>query len=140
VALEGVRLLVLALDTTLQRGAGAAGVRSRPGVTLGPVAITPDELGTAWHQGRAQVVLPWRAAGAPVQRLDAGQAPHAWGDVLAQLCATRRLRAGAVVGCGDLSAGPAAPLCHGDTLRLDAIGRDGLSLFGAIEQTVVPRD
>ena len=41
---------------------------------------------------------------------------------------------------GDLSARPAAPLCHGDTLRLDAIGRDGLSLFGAIEQTVVPRD
>lgn len=146
VALEGVRLLVLALDLTLQRWAaaeqtaGMAGVRSRPGVTLGPVAVTPDELGDAWRQGQAQLALQWRAAGATVQRLDAGQASHHWGQLLAQLCATRRLRAGALVGCGALGAGPDAPVSHGDTLHLDALGRDGLSLFGAIEQAVVPRD
>ncbi len=31
-----------------------------------------------------------------------------------------------------------AALRHGDTVRIEAHGRDGLSLFGAIEQTVLP--
>jgi len=31
-------------------------------------------------------------------------------------------------------------LRHGDTVRIEARGRDGLSLFGAIEQTVLPAD
>jgi fumarylacetoacetate (FAA) hydrolase len=159
-ALEGVRLLLLANDLHLrEREAGRA--QTQPASAYGPVAVTPDELGAAWQGGRVQLTLQVQCNGRKFGLLDTG-ADMRWhfGQLLADLAALRGLRAGSLLGAGtvtnaDASRGhasiddkrrheavtdgaPKTPfLAVGDRLRVEAKGRDGHSVFGAIEQRVV---
>jgi fumarylacetoacetate (FAA) hydrolase len=82
-----------------------------------------------------------------------------FGQLIAHVAKTRQLRAGSIVGSGTVSnkdwncgysciaekraietikhgAPQTAFMQHGDTIRIEMKGSDGLSLFGAIEQTV----
>ena len=82
-----------------------------------------------------------------------------FGQLIAHLAKTRHLRAGSVIGSGTVSntdaakgfaciaekravetlqrGAPISPfLVPGDRIRIEIKGRDGLSVFGAIEQTV----
>ncbi len=167
-ALDGVRLLMLVNDWTL-RGRVAAELakgfgflHSKPGVACGPLAVTPDELGEAWQGGRAHLTLQARLNGREVGRCATGPDMHFhFGQLVAHAAATRRLRAGTVVGSGTVSnAGGAQGWCcvaekrameiidsgeaatpylqHGDTVRLEATDAQGHSVFGAIEQRVAP--
>jgi fumarylacetoacetate (FAA) hydrolase len=144
-ALEAVRLLMLFHTPrlrVLQTGDGAAGmgpVQSLlPGV-FGPVAITPDELGDAWVRGRLALTLQvdWNGLRVAQCEVPEAMALHA-GQVMARAAAHRRLRAGALVGCGGwcvLQEGAVSGgMRWGDAVRIDLLGRDGSSVFGAIEQ------
>jgi fumarylacetoacetate (FAA) hydrolase len=85
-----------------------------------------------------------------------------FGQLIAHIAKTRNLRAGSIVGSGTLSQRDAAAgygciieqrarelleqgeartpyLGFGDRVRIEAIGADGQSLFGAIEQLVSRR-
>ncbi len=164
-AIEGVRLLLLAGDVTLRNRASVEAARgfgllhSKPATTFAPVAVTPDELGAAWHAGRAGLTLECRVNDKPFGRCDAaaGMQFH-FGELISHLCRTRDLRAGSIVGTGCVSDRDAAgALCiaeqraiettagaapttqflkTGDTVRLDARDAAGASVFGAIEQHV----
>lgn len=163
-AVEGVRLLLLANDVTL-RGPAAADaepgfdfVRSKPSTAFAPVAITPDELGTAWQVGRAGLTLECRLNDKPFGRCDtAADMRFHFGELLSHVCRTRGLRAGSIVGTGCVSQRDAAHgvLCiaerrfidvesttlpeflrFGDTVWIEARGAAGASVFGAIEQRV----
>lgn len=147
--LESVRLLMLATDWQLpSRDTGRVSVAT----TFNPVAVTPDELGSAWHGGLLQGPLTLRCNEQRPQTWPAppGHGLHA-GQMLALLARHRRLRAGSLVGCGPLAVAqgaPAAPagtelaqgrslvLQPGDRLRLEMLGTDGLSVFGALDLTV----
>jgi fumarylacetoacetate (FAA) hydrolase len=84
-----------------------------------------------------------------------------FGQLIAHICRTRNVRAGSIVGSGtvsnkDWSRGysciaekraietieEGAPktefMKYGDTIRIEMKGKDGHSLFGAIEQMVAP--
>ena len=167
-ALEGVRLLMIAnvlslrelIPAELARGFGL--LQGRPATAFGPVAIAPDELGSAWRGGRVHLSVQCDWNGGGVGRCESGaETRFDFGQLLAHLCKTRSVRAGSIVGSGtvgnrDGSAGHCciaairavesveggAPttgfLRHGDTLRIEMMGDDGQSLFGAIEQTVRP--
>jgi fumarylacetoacetate (FAA) hydrolase len=143
----------------------------RTRTAFGPVAVTPDELGDAWSRGRVHLPLRVTWNGRAVGRCDAGAGmTFHFGRLLAHLCQTRAIGAGAIVGCGPvcnatdarkgrgdgsggysaiaqkraveiLQDGRAATgfLQVGDTVRIDMTGRDGASLFGAIEQEVRAR-
>lgn len=166
-ALEGVRLVMLANDWTLRERVAAeidkrlGLVQSKPATAWAPLAVTPDELGEAWAGGRLQLPVGVAVNGQPVARLDAGQMHFHFGQLIAHLARTRNVRAGSIVGGGtvsnaDASAGYAciaekraldtlehgAPrtgyLAYGDHLRIEVKGRDGASVFGAIEQVVAP--
>ncbi len=109
-ALEGVRLLMLANTWCLrewqvhERASGLSALQSRPGQAFSPVAVTPDELGDAWAQGRVALPLQTHWNGRRVGLCDA--APDMTlhlGQLLAQVAATRALRAGTVVTTGPLS-------------------------------------
>lgn len=166
-ALEGIRLLMLANDVTLRqlvpaelaRGCGL--LQSRPATAFGPVAVTPDELGTAWQGGRVHLNLEVTWNGRRVGRCDAGPEMHFhFGALIAHLAKTRPVRAGSIVGSGTVSNRDASRGCGciaelralealesgapatgymqpGDTLRIEMKGSDGQSVFGAIEQRVV---
>lgn len=109
-ALEGVRLLMLANTWCLrewqahERAQGLSAVHSRPAQSFSPVAVTPDELGDAWVQGRVSLTLQTQWNGRRVGLCDAGadMTLHL-GQLLAQAAATRALRAGTVVTTGPLS-------------------------------------
>jgi len=159
-ALEAVRLLTLCGVWHVEVPAGSDG-SSPPSMHLAlatsfaPVMVTPDELGTAWRDGRLQGDLQMERGAAPARRANAqAHAPacadaHAHGtatataaaaaaahpapslgEALTRLCQTRRVRAGALVGtrCGGMVAlAPDAIPCI--SWRLP----DGTDPFGAFE-------
>jgi fumarylacetoacetate (FAA) hydrolase len=167
-AVEHVRLLMLANDVTyrdwipaeLARGFGF--LISKPATAFAPFAATPDELGPAFRAGRAHLRLVCTHHGADVGDLDTGGEMHfSFGDLIAHAAKTRSLVSGTIVGSGTVSnsdasrgvaclaerrarealafGAPRTPyLRPGDSVRLEAFSADGRSIFGAIEQRVVP--
>lgn len=159
-----IRLLMLSNALGLRNlmppeaASGAGLLQSRPTSACSPVAVTPDELGTAWRGGK--VHLPVRATwnGRPVGQVDAGSGMRVnFAHLISYLCKTRKARAGSIVGAGTLADGDAGYACiaqqrlleirehgeavtgylrFGDTIRIEMLDDAGKSLFGAIEQTV----
>jgi fumarylacetoacetate (FAA) hydrolase len=165
-ALEGIRLLMLANDVSLRKlipaelAKGFGFVQGKPATAFSPVAVTPDELGSAWQHGRVHLKLESVWNGKRVGLTDAGpEMTFHFGELIAHLCKTRDVRAGSIVGSGtvsnkDWSRGwsciaekraietieSGAPktefMQYGDTIRIEMKGTDGMSMFGAIEQRV----
>jgi fumarylacetoacetate (FAA) hydrolase len=166
-ALEAVRLVMLANDWSLRNlipnelAKGFGFLQSKPATAFSPVAVTLDELGPAWQGGRVHLTLQSSWNGRVVGRCEAGpEMSFHFGQLIAHVAKTRRLRAGSIVGSGtvsnkDWSHGwscvaevraietiehgepKTAFMKFGDTIRIEMMGHDGASLFGAIEQKVV---
>jgi fumarylacetoacetate (FAA) hydrolase len=165
--LEGVRLLMLVNDWSLRNlipaelAKGFGFLQSKPATAFGPVAVTPDELGDAWRGGRVHLDLESVWNGQRVGLCNAGdEMTFHFGQLIAHLAKTRNVRAGSIVGSGTVSntdwsrgfsciaekraietiedgAPKTAFMQFGDTIRIDMKGRDGLSVFGAIDQKAV---
>ena len=167
-ALEAVRLLMLVNDWSLRNlipaelTKGFGFLQSKPATAFGPVAVTPDELGAAWHGGRVHLPLQSVWNGKQVGLTDAGpEMTFHFGELIAHVAKTRRLRAGSIVGSGTVSnkdwskgyscvaekraietiesgAPQTAFMQFGDTIRIDMQDAGGHSVFGAIDQRVAP--
>jgi fumarylacetoacetate (FAA) hydrolase len=166
-ALEGVRLLMLANDVSLRNlipdelAKGFGFLQSKPATAFSPVAVTVDEVGDAWEKGRLHMTLQSTWNGRKVGMCEAGpEMTFHFGQLIAHLCKTRNVRAGSIVGSGTVSnkdwshgysciaekraietiedGKPKTEFMKfGDTIRIEAKGKDGLSVFGAIDQKVV---
>jgi len=167
-ALEGIRLLMLANDVSLRRlipaelEKGFGFFQSKPATAFSPVAVTPDELGEAWDQGRLHLTMQSTWNGRKVGMCEAGpEMTFHFGQLIAHMCKTRNVRAGSIVGSGTVSNKDWAKgyscisekraqetvqdgqpstefMKFGDTIRIEMKGRDGASVFGAIDQTIAP--
>jgi len=165
-ALDGIRLLVLVNDWSLRHlipselAKGFGFVQGKPATAFGPVAVTADELGPAWSGGRLNLPLQTVWNGRQVGLCDAGpEMSFHFGQLIAHVAKTRRLRAGSIVGSGTVSNLDWAHgfsciaekraietiehgeprtgyMKFGDTVRIEIKGGDGQSVFGAIEQRV----
>ena len=164
-AAKHVKLLVLINDVSLRNlipaelDKGFGFLVGKPRSALSPVAVTPDELGDAWRDGK--VHLPLRTMlndevfGAPECGADMQFSFH---DLIAHAARTRPLSAGTIVGSGTIAnrdesrgssclaerrilekmhdGAPRTPFMKfGDTVRIEMEGEGG-SIFGAIEQRV----
>jgi fumarylacetoacetate (FAA) hydrolase len=166
-ALDGVRLVMLANDVSLRNlipneiGKGFGFVQSKPATAFSPVAVTVDELGDMWTGGRVNGTLQSTWNGRRVGMCEAGdEMTFHFGQLIAHLCKTRRVRAGSVIGSGTVSNKDWAKgysciaekrcieiiesgtpttnfMRFGDRIRIEMKGQDGASMFGAIEQRVV---
>ncbi len=166
-AIAGVRLLMLVNDVSLRNlipdelAKGFGFVQGKPATAFGPVAVTPDELGSAWRGGRVHLDLDSTWNGTRVGHCQAGEEmTFHFGELIAHVCKTRNMRAGSIVGSGtvsnkDWSRGYSCiaekraietietgqPITEfmkfGDTIRIEMKGDDQQSVFGAIEQRVV---
>jgi fumarylacetoacetate (FAA) hydrolase len=167
-ASQNVRLLMLANDVTyrnlvpaeLEKGFGF--LCSKPATAFSPFAITPDELGDAWHEGRVRLPLRCEWNGERLGEPDAGAMHFSFYDLIAHIARTRALTAGTILGSGtvsneDASRGVACLaelrmrevlehgrphtrfLRSGDRVRIEMLHPDGTSLFGCIEQKVTIR-
>lgn len=135
-------------------------LQAKPSSSFAPVAVTPDELGAAWADGRVQLPLNVARNGEWFGHPHGGEMNFSFGQLIAHAALTRRLGAGTLVGSGtvsnkDRSVGSAciaerraiemiehgSPrtgfLQFGERVYMDVIGLDGQSLFGAIDQRVV---
>jgi fumarylacetoacetate (FAA) hydrolase len=161
-----VKLLVLANDCTL-RGLVPAELaksfgffQSKPATAFSPFAITPDELGAAWKDGRAQLRVRSTYNGTVVGDCDSGPEMHfSFFQLIEHIAKTRRFTAGTILGSGTVSnearargisclaerrmietietGKPITPFMkRGDRIRIEAM-LGGKSPFGAIDQEVV---
>jgi fumarylacetoacetate (FAA) hydrolase len=109
-ALEGIRLVMLANDVSLRNlmpdelAKGFGFVQSKPATAFSPVAVTLDELGSAWQQGRLHLTMQSSWNGRKVGLCDAGaDMSFHFGQLISHLCKTRNVRAGSVIGSGTVS-------------------------------------
>jgi fumarylacetoacetate (FAA) hydrolase len=167
---EHIRLLMLVNDWSLRNlipgelAKGFGFYQSKPATAFSPVAITPDELGSAWRDGKIHLPLVSHINGELFGQPEAGvDMTFGFPQLIAHVAATRRLGAGAIVGSGtvsnyDRSRGSSclaekrtleqiefgAPrtgfLRFGDRVRIEMFDAAGRSLFGAIDQVVTPVD
>lgn len=99
-AIEGIRLVLLANHWSLPDSVQGTSPRDA-GTAFGPVAVTPDELGEAWSQGRVHLTLQSTLNGRKVGLSDTGDdMAHHFGELIAALANSRKLSAGTLVGGG----------------------------------------
>jgi fumarylacetoacetate (FAA) hydrolase len=161
-----IRLVLLANDWSLRNlipaelAKGFGFYQSKPSTAFSPCAVTPDELGGAWHDNKVHLPLVSHVNGQLFGQPDAGvDMTFDFAQLIAHATRTRRMRAGTIVGSGtvsnyDRSRGSSCLaevraletvqhgkpvttfLMFGDRVRIEMFGRDGQSIFGAIDQKV----
>jgi len=123
-AARAIRLVMLANDVSLRNlipaelGKGFGFVQSKPASAFSPCAVTPDELGDAWRDGKVHLPLVSHLNGALFGRPNAGvDMTFAFPVLIAHVAKTRSLVAGSIVGSGTVSnkedGGPGRPAARG---------------------------
>jgi fumarylacetoacetate (FAA) hydrolase len=163
-----IQLVMLVNDWSLRNlipaelAKGFGFYQSKPATAFSPVAVTPDELGDDWDGGKVLLPLVSHVNGELLGRPDAGvDMTFDFPRLIEHVARTRRLGAGAIVGSGTVSnydrsrgssclaerrmleqleQGRATTpfLRFGDRVRIEMFDRSGRSIFGAIDQRVVP--
>jgi fumarylacetoacetate (FAA) hydrolase len=165
-ALAHIKLLVQINDVSL-RALGFREIRTgfgfltaKPSSSFAPVAVTPDELGDAWRDGRVHLPLHIQWNGEWFGNPSGGEMHFGFHQLISHAAMTRRLSAGTIIGSGTVSnadrkAGSACIserraiemadtgeirtgfMRFGDSVRMEAKTLDGQPLFGTIEQRIV---
>ncbi|MEP0201753.1 MAG: fumarylacetoacetate hydrolase family protein [Halioglobus sp.] len=168
-AMDHIKLIVQINDWSLRRLApaemktGFGWIRAKPACSMAPFAVTPDELGDAWQDGRVHLPLTVDWNGERFGNAQAGVMDIGFHELIAHAAATRDLCAGTVIGSGTVSnenfreigssciaerrgieiVDEGKPRTNfmqfGDRVRMEVCGPDGSSVFGAIEQSVTRR-
>jgi fumarylacetoacetate (FAA) hydrolase len=167
-ALQKIRLVVLINDVSLrglipaELAQGFGFFQSKPAKALSPFALTVDELGSAWKDGRVHLPLQVRLNNQFFGKANAGEMHFHFGQLVAHAAKTRDLVAGTLIGSGtvaneDPSAGssclaekrtieqiqtgaPMTPFMKdGDVVEIWMEDSGGKDLFGRIRQKVSAR-
>ena len=163
-----IQLIGLVNDVSLRNlipnelAKGFGFLQSKPRSALSPVFVTPDELGDAWQGNKVHLPLLTHINGKWFGAPEAGvDMQFDFAQLVAHAAKTRPLSAGTLVGSGtvaneDTSLGascfaeqrtvetlrdgkPSTPfMTYGDTVRIEMLDKNGDSVFGAIEQRIVP--
>jgi fumarylacetoacetate (FAA) hydrolase len=123
-ALDYVRLITLVNDVSLRNlipneiAKGFGFFHGKPASSFSPVAVTPDELGSAWRDGKVHLPLLASINGRLIGRPNAGiDMTFSFAQLIAHAAKTRRLGAGTIVGSGTVSnkldGGPGKPVDAG---------------------------
>ncbi|RYF33032.1 MAG: fumarylacetoacetate hydrolase, partial [Comamonadaceae bacterium] len=78
--------------------------QAKPATAFSPVAVTLDEIGEAWQEGRVHLTLQSSWNGRKVGLCEAGpEMTFHFGQLIAHIARTRNVRAGSIVGSGTVS-------------------------------------
>jgi fumarylacetoacetate (FAA) hydrolase len=163
---QHIKLLMLVNDVSLRNlipaelAKGFGFFQSKPASAFSPVAVTPDELGEAWRDGKAHLPLQVFLNGAQFGAPNAGEdMTFSFPQLITHAATTRALGAGSIIGSGTVSnkdrtrgsaciaevrsletiehGAPKTPfLKFGDRVRIEMLDPDGRSIFGSIDQQV----
>ena len=163
-AADYVRLFMLVNDVSLrnlipaelQKGFGF--FVSKPASAFAPLAVTADELGDQWRDGRVHLPLITRLNDKQFGNPNAGEEMHfSFYDLIAHITKTRAFTAGTILGSGTVSnvdpsrgssclqeqrvlekiaqgASKTPFLQDGDRLEIKMLDQQGHSIFGEIAQ------
>lgn len=123
-AAEHIRLVMLVNDVSLRNlipgelSKGFGFFHGKPSTAFSPVAVTPDELGPAWRDGKVHLPLLASINGKLLGRPNAGvDMTFSFPELIAHAAKTRRLGAGTIIGSGTVSnkdgSGPGRPVADG---------------------------
>jgi fumarylacetoacetate (FAA) hydrolase len=162
-ALAHIKLCLVINDWSLRAIApiemktGFGWIQAKPVCALSPVAITPDELGPLWKDGRIQARMIATLNGQRFGAVPATEMAFGFHELIAHAARSRNLAAGTIIGSGTVSSSayaevgscciserraiemiahgrPLTPFMRaGDTISLQT---DELGLFGQIHQRV----
>lgn len=166
-AAEHIKLLALVNDWSLRALApiemktGFGWISAKPACSVAPVVVTPDELGKSWRDGRVDLPLHVYWNGEEFGRANGYPMAFNFPRLIAHAAHRRRLSAGTIIGSGTVSnenyrevgssciserraiemldnGKPTTGFMRfGDRLRMEVFDAEGVSVFGAIDQTVV---
>ncbi len=135
--------------------------QSKPATGFAPFAVTPDELGEAWKDGRVHLPLRSIYNGEVFGEPEAGPEMHfSFFDLIEHIAMTRSFTAGTILGSGtvsneDRSKGSSCLaekrmiekidtgefktpfMSPGDTVQIEMKSKEGKNIFGTIDQKVV---
>lgn len=165
-----IRLVTILNDVSMRKhlfrelSMGFGFINAKPASVFGPVAVTPDELGDAWANGRVELDMRVSRNGEWFGHPNGREMDWSFGELLAHLAYNRNLKAGTILGSGTVSnrgyeqVGSACLaerravetiaygkamtdfIQFGETLRFEARNEAGASIFGAIEHCFVKAD
>jgi fumarylacetoacetate (FAA) hydrolase len=166
-AASHIKLLALVNDWSLRAlipgelAKGFGFYQSKPATSFSPVAVTPDELGTAWRDSRVHLPLVSRINGQEFGQPDAGvDMTFNFAQLIAHVTRTRQLGAGAIIGSGTVSnydrsrgssclaekrtleqlesGAPRTPfLKFGDRVAIEMRDAQGHNIFGTLDNKVI---
>jgi fumarylacetoacetate (FAA) hydrolase len=166
-AAKHIRLIMLVNDVSLRNlipeelAKGFGFLQSKPASAFSPIAVTPDELGEAWREGKVHLPLRTTYNDAIFGTPNAGTDMNFnFPQLIAHAAKTRHLAAGSIVGSGTVSnrdravgssclaekrmietiesGKPTTPFMKfGDRVKIEMLDSTGASIFGAIEQKVM---
>lgn len=161
-----IKLLMLVNDVSLRNlipgelAKGFGFYQAKPSSSFSPVAVTPDELGDCWRDGKVHLPLVSHINNQLFGRPDAGtDMTFNFPRLVAHAAKTRPLGSGTIIGSGtvsnyDRSAGSSCLaekrmleiietgqastpfLKFGDRIRIEMLDPQGQSIFGAIDQSI----
>jgi fumarylacetoacetate (FAA) hydrolase len=123
-ALKYVRLVMIVNDVSLrglipnELGKGFGFFQSKPSSAFSPIAVTPEQLGDAWKDGKLHLPLVSHLNGSKFGEPQAGvDMTFHFGQLIAHAARTRPLEAGTIIGSGTVSnkldGGPGKPVNEG---------------------------
>lgn len=168
-ALKHVQLVVQINDWSLRAIApvemktGFGWIVAKPPCSIAPFAVTPDELGEGWQDGRVCLDLAIDWNGERFGNANGREMAFGFHELIAHAAQSRDLAPGTIIGSGTVANAnyadvgssciserraieiiddgePRTPFMHfGDRVRMEAHMVSGHAPFGAIDQRVVSR-
>ena len=124
---KAIRLLMLVNDVSLRNlipgelAKGFGFFQSKPASAFSPVAVTPDELGDDWRDGRVHRPLTVHLNGQLFGRPDAGtDMVFNFPQLVAHVTKTREMEAGTIIGSGTVSNKQGS--LHGSSIANGGVG------------------
>lgn len=166
-ACKHIHLFVLLNDVSLRALIPAELKRTfgfltgKPASSMGPIAVTPDELGELWDGRLVSGEMRCWVRGEQVGNIETGiDTPFHYGHLIAHAAQTRNFEPGTVIGLGTVSNEDESAGCgcigemralqtlqngdpvtsflkFGERVRIEHFDRTGHSVFGAIDQRFV---
>lgn len=160
---DRIRLVTILNDVSMrahlsrEMEMGFGFIQSKPATIFAPVAVTPDELGDGWTDGRVVLDMVVNRNDEHFGHPNGREMDWSFGELLEYLTYNRNLRAGTILGSGTVSNRDAKNvgsaclaerraleviehgiartpfLQEGEVLRFEVMGEDGDTVFGAIE-------
>ncbi|VVE62519.1 fumarylacetoacetate hydrolase [Pandoraea anapnoica] len=165
-ALGHVRLLVQINDWSLralgprEMRTGFGFLQAKPSTSFAPIALTPDELGADWRDGRVHLRLHVQRNDEWIGQPSGSEMNFDFGRLIAHAARTRQLSPGTIIGSGTVSNGAREAgsaclaerrgieilehgeartryLAFGERVRMVALDATGCAPFGKIDQQIV---